>query len=275
MSQENERSDAERRPEEANDAATTRGRYAAEPAGGSEASGPTADFGAPAAGAERTPSAPQYGPPQGQPSQPQQQGQPASNAPQGQPGQYSGQQQGQPYGQQSQGQPYGQQPGQGQAYGQQPQQGYAGQPGAQYGQQPGQPYGQQPGQYGQQPGYAGAPAAQPLSAESDKQAGMWAHLLNIVGVIGPLIVWLVTKDRGPIANREGKEALNFGITAAIGWVAVWILTTILSFIPILNWFAWILPLALWVMVVVYAIIAGMATNNTGGYRYPINIRLVK
>lgn len=263
MSQENERSDAERRPEGANDGGEpTRGRYAAEPS-----NGPTADFGAPAPGAERAPSAPQYGPPQGQPGQ-------ASQPPQP----------GQPYGQSQQSQPYGQQPGQGQPYGQQPQQGYAGQPGAQYGQQPGQPsepqpgqYGQQSGQYGQQPGYAGAPAGagQPLSAESDKQAGMWAHLLNIVGVLGPLIIWLVTKDRGPIADREGKEALNFGITAAIGWVAVWILTTILSFVPIVSWFAWLLPLALWVMVVVYAIIAGMATNNTGGYRYPVNIRLVK
>ncbi|CAG7845371.1 hypothetical protein USB125703_01633 [Pseudoclavibacter triregionum] len=204
----------------------------------------------------------------------------------------------QPYGEQAQ-PPYGQQPAQG-GYGQQPQgygqqqpygqQGYGQQPGgygeqgypqpAGYGQQQpyGQAYGQQPGAYGQQP-YAQAGYGQPGGDANDRSGGALCHFLEILGPIGSGIGWAVTKDRGPISNTEGKEALNFGITMAIISLGIGLLQMIAFFaipdfgmtgslIGLLSWVVWIANL-------VFSIMGGMKVNNGGSYRYPVNFRFIK
>lgn len=190
----------------------------------------------------------------------------------------------------SQGQ-FGQgQPGQGQ-FGQQGQPPYGqpqyGQP--QYGQpQPGQQYGGQP-QYGQQPQY-GAPGqpqyatSAPMSPVDEKNAGMWGHLSGLStvvtggfgGWIGPLIVYMIYKDRSAFAKQESKEALNFGIFSAILALAISVIGTILAavtfgllfFIPMLWWVPALLQ-------VIFSIIGAMRVNSGGSYRYPFNWRLVK
>jgi len=131
--------------------------------------------------------------------------------------------------------------------------------------QPQQPYGQP----------SLAPAA-PLSAENDK---LWASLSHFGGILGPipvLIIWLVLKDRGPRTSVEGKEALNWQITFIIGYVALWIVVGILS-IPL--WFLspilGLIPLAWWVLNVVFSILGGVRVQGGGGYRYPFNFRFIK
>lgn len=149
---------------------------------------------------------------------------------------------------------------------------------------PAQPYGQPAPAYGQpapgaQPQYA-APAA-PLSAESDKQAAMWAHIGGVIGFLPSLIIWLVLKDRGPRTNVEAKEALNWQITFTIGYVVLWIVVSILSGILFLTpaWpisgILWLLPFAWWVLNVVWSIMGGVKVNSGGSYRYPFSLRLIK
>ncbi len=189
----------------------------------------------------------------------------------GQPGhsQYGEPQHGQPqHGQPQQGQPpYGQ--GQ---YGQ-PQQPY-GQP--QYG-APGQPQYGAPGQ----PQYA---ATAPMSPLDEKNAGMWGHLSGLStivtggfgGWIGPLIVFLIYKDRSAFARQESKEALNFGIFMTILAVGIMVVGFILgivtfglgAFLSLLYWVPALLQ-------VIFSIIGAIRVNNGGSYRYPFNWRLVK
>lgn len=123
----------------------------------------------------------------------------------------------------------------------------------------------------------GAPApAQPLTAENDRQLGMWAHIGGIVGFLPSLIIWLMFKDRGPVTNVEAKEALNWQITFTIVYIAALILTSILGAIVwILGLFLWLVPLAVWVLNVVWSIMGGMRVNSGGSYRYPINFRFIK
>ncbi|ROR67219.1 DUF4870 domain-containing protein [Agrococcus jenensis] len=189
---------------------------------------------------------------------------------------------------------YGQgQSGQGQ-YGQgQFGQGQPGQPGQppygqpQYGQpQSGQQYGG-PQQYGQQPQY-GAPgqpqyaAAAPMSPVDEKNAGMWGHLSGLStivtggygGWVGPLIVYMIYKDRSAFARQESKEALNFGILMTIVTVGLLVVGTILSFVGI----GFILLILWWVpglLQVIFSIVGAMRVNSGGSYRYPFNWRLVK
>src|SRR6266852_3321441 len=52
--------------------------------------------------------------------------------------------------------------------------------------------------------------------QDDKTMGMICHLLGIIlGIIGPLIIWLIKKDQSKFVDDQGKEALNFQIVLLI------------------------------------------------------------
>lgn len=163
-----------------------------------------------------------------------------------------------------------------------PQQPQYGQPQApQFGapQQPqyGQP--QQP-QYGA-PGYGapGGPAYAPASGyspEDERQMSFWVHLSGIIGLIIPLILWLVGKDRSRRFDAEGKESVNFQITILILVVALSVVGVPLAFIPFAGVIiVWLLGMVLSVGNIIFCILAALQVNKGGGYRYPINFRLIK
>jgi uncharacterized Tic20 family protein len=125
------------------------------------------------------------------------------------------------------------------------------------------------------------PAAPPPSGTNDER--MWAMLAHIsalsafitgIGcVLGPLIVWLIKRETMPFVDEQGKEALNFNITAVIVVVALWIFTILtigigaLITVPVglvlfLGWF-------------VLTIVAAVKANSGEHYRYPVSLRLVK
>ena len=122
-----------------------------------------------------------------------------------------------------------------------------------------------------------APAAAPLSESEDRQWASFAHLGGILGFLPSLIIWLVFKDRGAFTNSEAKEALNFQITAVIAYIALMILTTILSVVTfgIFTILSPLLYLALWAGVIVFSILGFMKTKDGIPYRYPIALRLIK
>ena len=188
--------------------------------------------------------------------------------------------------------PYGQPPSPGQPYAAPGQAPYAGQP-----PYPGQPaYGQQP--YGQQP-YAGQPPyvpqgqapypgqgypaqpypgqpypAQPYAAlapmsESDQR--LWATLTHVstlvLGFVGPLVAYLVLKDRSPFLKQSTTEALNFSITLSIAAVVSSILTVVVV--------GYVLLPLVYVGALVLCILAAVASNRGEVYRYPLSLRLVK
>jgi|SRR5687768_15566134 len=114
-----------------------------------------------------------------------------------------------------------------------------------------------------------APYNGPPPDGDSRTMAMLAHLLGILlGFLGPLIIWLVKKDK-PFVDDQGKEALNFQLTAIIGWIVCVMLACftlgILFFLP----FVW------WVVLLVFSIIACIESNKGNAYRYPINIRFVK
>ncbi len=117
--------------------------------------------------------------------------------------------------------------------------------------------------------------AQPQDAESGtavtkdaQNMSMIAHLLGIVlGVIGPLIIYLVKKDDHPFIEAQSREALNFQITVLIAWFVAFVLTFV--FIGIL-----LIPVIL-IGNLVFCIIAALTVSKGEPYRYPIALRLLK
>ncbi len=107
----------------------------------------------------------------------------------------------------------------------------------------------------------------PLSQNDERMWSMIGHLSSIVaGVIGPLVVWLVFRERSAFVNDQGKESLNFQITMLIGYVAASVLSAV--FIGFL-----LFPL-LWVASLVLAIMGGLAAQKGQAYRYPFALRLI-
>ncbi len=100
---------------------------------------------------------------------------------------------------------------------------------------------------------------------------LWATLTNIsipfFGLVGPLIAYLVFKDRSPWLKESTTEALNFSILYTIAQVVASILTVVVIG-------AILLPL-IGVAALILCIMAAIASNKGEQYKYPVNWRLVK
>jgi uncharacterized Tic20 family protein len=252
-----------------------------------------------AAGAQPSPEQPydqqgyaqQYGQPPAQGYQPPSTDPPGSSAP---VSGYGASQYGQPeHGQASYAQEGFPQPGAApqpghsdQGYGQAPyeQQGYA-----QQGYPPPPPYGQQA--YGQQGYGQGAPGQPPYPAQqyppqgyppqpyagtaqrplSQSDERLWATLSHIsipfFGFVGPLVVYLVFKDRSGWLKESSTEALNFSILVSLSTLVASLLTAVVIGVVLLP--------IIWVGAVILCILAAVASNRGEQYRYPLNWRLVK
>jgi uncharacterized Tic20 family protein len=113
---------------------------------------------------------------------------------------------------------------------------------------------------------APVPAA-PLSETEDRQWASFAHLGGILGILPALIIWLVFKDRGAFTNTEGKEALNFQITALGAEIIGYILMAVLI--------GFLVVPAVYLARVIFSILAFVKSKDGIGYRYPVALRLIK
>jgi uncharacterized Tic20 family protein len=86
------------------------------------------------------------------------------------------------------------------------------------------------------------------------------------GFIPSLIIYLVKKDDAYV-QTQAKEALNWSITAVIGYAASFILTFIL--IGILGF------IALGLCHLVFCILGAVACSNGKDFKVPFAIRLIK
>ena len=157
------------------------------------------------------------------------------------------------------------------------QQGYAEQAPGQQGyaeQAPGQQAYSDQG-YGQgyaQPGYQ-AGVAKPMTPSDERTWAIAAHLspflASFVGLpfLGPLVIYLIFRDRGPFVRHHSAQALNFQIIVAIG---------ILISIPLMFVIIGIVTaIIIGVAAIVFQIVAAVEANNGKWYRYPLTPDWVK
>ena len=117
---------------------------------------------------------------------------------------------------------------------------------------------------------------QPLSAHDERLWATLTHISALVGIVlgagfvgwlGPLIIFLVLKDRSAFVAQHARTTLNFQITmfiaavvAAFGWIVL---------------VGFLLTAAIYVLVIVCSIIAAVAANRGQRYEYPFTIRFIK
>ncbi|MEK6886043.1 MAG: DUF4870 domain-containing protein [Nanoarchaeota archaeon] len=98
--------------------------------------------------------------------------------------------------------------------------------------------------------------------------GMLAHLLGLfTGFIGPLVLYIITKDKKGIANENAKHALNFQISLII----YCIISFILIFILIGIFLLW----AISIFALVVEIIGAVRAYGGEVYKYPLEIGFIK
>ena len=127
------------------------------------------------------------------------------------------------------------------------------------------------------------PAGQP--PQQERQWAMFAHLSALAGglltsavggwgfFLGPLVIWLMKKESMPFVDDQAKEALNFNITVAIAFFALFLLALFTLGIGL------VIAVPLWIVIgiawLVFTIIAAIKANEGVAYRYPFTLRLVK
>ena len=131
-------------------------------------------------------------------------------------------------------------------------------------QQPQQPYAQQP--------YAPAPIA-PMSPADQRTWAIATHLSAFLAAfvalsfLGPLVMHLIFKDRGPFIRQHTTEALNFQLTMWIG--------LLISFPLMLLLIGFVTAGAIALTMLVCHILAAVAASEGREYRYPLTIRFVR
>ena len=121
--------------------------------------------------------------------------------------------------------------------------------------------------------YQGSTAMDPAGEKT------WSILIHLGGAVvsfityaslaflPALIGFLVLKDRGPFVRENTKNALNFQLTMLIGVIVGWITAFILI--------GFVILLAVWVVNIVFSIIAAVRANRGEVYRYPLTIQFVR
>lgn len=119
-------------------------------------------------------------------------------------------------------------------------------------------------------GYNGYTAQPPLSPQDEK---LWSTLTHVLGIffgwISALIIFLVFKDRGPFIKQHSTAELNFQITVVLAYVAATILAVVTFGILSILFFP------IWVVQIVFGILAAVKSNQGQPYEYPLAIKFIK
>ncbi len=139
-----------------------------------------------------------------------------------------------------------------------------------------QPYQQPHPQSGYRPpyGYAGPG---PVSPQDERTWATLAHLSPFVGgfvgfpVLGPLVVYLMYKDRSAFVRANAASALNFQLLLLIVSVVGGVLALIGTLLTVGLALFVVVPVALAIAVgaIVLQVIAAVAANRGEVYRYPL------
>lgn len=113
---------------------------------------------------------------------------------------------------------------------------------------------------------AGSASSERTSAVLAQALGVGGFLFPGFGWIGPLVMYLIAKPEDTYAKHHAAESLNFQLTMTIAYVVSFVLMFVLI--------GFLTGLVVWILSLVFPIIAAVAASRGEWYRYPLNIRMV-
>lgn len=120
---------------------------------------------------------------------------------------------------------------------------------------------------------------------SDRTWDIFCHLSALAmflavpfgNILGPLVVWLIRREKSPSVDAHGKESLNFQISLTL---YLFIATRITAALMLILIGFLLLPFLIVALIVVpvldliFVVIAAVKASNGEFYRYPFTLRLV-
>lgn len=126
-----------------------------------------------------------------------------------------------------------------------------------------------------------------MTYSGDPQERTWAmlcHLSALSGfigipfghIVGPLIVWVIFRDRSAFVDDQGRESLNFQLSFTIYSLVLLMVSVIVGLLTCgLGLFVFIpAVIAFGIGELVLVIMASVAANNGEAYRYPYTIKFL-
>lgn len=117
----------------------------------------------------------------------------------------------------------------------------------------------------------------PSSPPSSQDVRTWAMLLHLsvfagalipfAGLVAPIVIWQVQKDKMPELDAHGKIVANALLSFVIYSIVGVILTFVLIGIPLL--------IAIGIIAIAFPIIGGLKAYNGEVWRYPLTIAFFK
>lgn len=102
---------------------------------------------------------------------------------------------------------------------------------------------------------------------SEKQYAMLIHLTQIVGIIIPLVLWLIKKDSSKFIDDNGKIVINWFLSCLIYGIIGGILTLI--------FIGSIILIAVGICSLIFLIIGSIKAINGELWPYPLSIKFLK
>ena len=120
-------------------------------------------------------------------------------------------------------------------------------------------------------------------APLDTDARQWAMLCHLSAVLGwlmplgnlilPVVLWQMRKGRDAFINEQGKESVNFQVSALLAMVVG--SACLISSASFLVTIGLLVIVVVAIAMLVLPIIAGVKANKGHHYRYPFTWRLIK
>lgn len=120
----------------------------------------------------------------------------------------------------------------------------------------------------------------PNAGADDRILAVLAHLSPMIAAIvsagwlsflGPLILWIVYKDRNALVRNAAASSFNFHITIWICWIVAWLFFFTIIGIPIAI-ILWVVPA---VAQIVFSIIGALRAWKGEIYSYPFQIPILQ
>ena|SRR5215204_840767 len=114
-----------------------------------------------------------------------------------------------------------------------------------------------------------------LQTADEKQMGLFVHLSGLAfalffpaGMILPIILWQMQRDKIPALDAHGKMITNWMISATIyGVVSLVLMFVLIGFLT---------AAAVWLLAIIFPIIGALKANNEGElWNYPLTIKFLK
>ncbi|QDU73296.1 Chloroplast import component protein (Tic20) [Bremerella volcania] len=104
--------------------------------------------------------------------------------------------------------------------------------------------------------------------QDDRNMALLCHILGLLtNVFGPLILWVLMKDKSPFVDFHGKQAINFQITLILAYMASGVLMCV--YVGIL------LAMVTFAIQVIFTILPAMKAYEGEPYVIPVAIPFLR